>query len=434
MARWARAEGLILRFIEYMDVGHSNGWRLDEVVPAAELIADDLCGDAPGGAAAELPRRGRRSLALRRRHRRGRRHRLGHPAVLRRLHAGPAVGRRAALHVPVRGEGHDLRALLRSEATDAELGRRSGRSGGSGPTATRSSARPPRPTCPGSRCSLSGARQPAPLGGSPLHLVHRPSRRPRTGGQGRGGRDKSVDKRVDPPDPPYRRSCRRGRQGPGHGDHIKGLLSGRFGRSPCLCGGLTIARRRPAGRDRHPGVDTLLGRANESPVRPAFSCPTAGAGVPCGGAAGTSTLASRLDPAHRSGRATSRPASRARGGRPRPDRPRAAGRDRPRVGPGRLADEFATRSRSRSPTCPAGRRRPHPDTSGGSSSAGSGGAGRHAPGRLHVYEGSHPGLVVQPVLLMGRLGATAVVLTNAAGGVDRPSRRGPSWSSATAST
>jgi GTP 3',8-cyclase len=38
MARWARREGHILRFIEYMDVGHSNGWRLDEVVPAAEII------------------------------------------------------------------------------------------------------------------------------------------------------------------------------------------------------------------------------------------------------------------------------------------------------------------------------------------------------------------------------------------------------------
>jgi len=39
MARWARENGLILRFIEYMDVGQSNGWRLDEVVPAAELVA-----------------------------------------------------------------------------------------------------------------------------------------------------------------------------------------------------------------------------------------------------------------------------------------------------------------------------------------------------------------------------------------------------------
>ncbi len=38
MAAWARDTGVILRFIEYMDVGHSNGWRLDEVVPAGELI------------------------------------------------------------------------------------------------------------------------------------------------------------------------------------------------------------------------------------------------------------------------------------------------------------------------------------------------------------------------------------------------------------
>ena len=38
MARWARDEGLILRFIEYMDVGHSNGWRMDDVIPAAELV------------------------------------------------------------------------------------------------------------------------------------------------------------------------------------------------------------------------------------------------------------------------------------------------------------------------------------------------------------------------------------------------------------
>jgi GTP 3',8-cyclase len=37
MARWAREIGATLRFIEYMDVGHSNGWRLDEVVTAAEL-------------------------------------------------------------------------------------------------------------------------------------------------------------------------------------------------------------------------------------------------------------------------------------------------------------------------------------------------------------------------------------------------------------
>ena len=39
-------------------------------------------------------------------------------------------------------------------------------------------------------------------------------------------------------------------------------------------------------------------------------------------------------------------------------------------------------------------------------------------GRLHLYEGHSERLVVEPVLLMGRLGAQAVVLTNAAGGVN----------------
>jgi inosine/guanosine/xanthosine phosphorylase family protein len=39
-------------------------------------------------------------------------------------------------------------------------------------------------------------------------------------------------------------------------------------------------------------------------------------------------------------------------------------------------------------------------------------------GRFHLYEGNHPGLVVQPVLLFQRLGAKVVVLTNAAGGLD----------------
>src|SRR5262249_23069499 len=39
MARFFREQGHVLRFIEYMDVGHSNGWRLDDVVPAAELVA-----------------------------------------------------------------------------------------------------------------------------------------------------------------------------------------------------------------------------------------------------------------------------------------------------------------------------------------------------------------------------------------------------------
>jgi cyclic pyranopterin phosphate synthase len=38
MARYFREQGLILRFIEYMDVGHTNGWKLDDVVPAREIV------------------------------------------------------------------------------------------------------------------------------------------------------------------------------------------------------------------------------------------------------------------------------------------------------------------------------------------------------------------------------------------------------------
>jgi cyclic pyranopterin phosphate synthase len=39
MAARFRELGHTLRFIEYMDVGHTNGWRLDDVLPAEEIIA-----------------------------------------------------------------------------------------------------------------------------------------------------------------------------------------------------------------------------------------------------------------------------------------------------------------------------------------------------------------------------------------------------------
>ena len=38
MARYFREQGQILRFIEYMDVGHTNGLKLDDVVPAREIV------------------------------------------------------------------------------------------------------------------------------------------------------------------------------------------------------------------------------------------------------------------------------------------------------------------------------------------------------------------------------------------------------------
>lgn len=39
MARHFRGTGHIVRFIEFMDVGSSNGWRLDDVVRAADMVA-----------------------------------------------------------------------------------------------------------------------------------------------------------------------------------------------------------------------------------------------------------------------------------------------------------------------------------------------------------------------------------------------------------
>ena len=38
MARYFKQQGHILRFIEFMDVGHTNGWRLDDVVTAREIV------------------------------------------------------------------------------------------------------------------------------------------------------------------------------------------------------------------------------------------------------------------------------------------------------------------------------------------------------------------------------------------------------------
>ena len=38
LARYFKGTGHVVRFIEYMDVGNRNGWKLDEVVPAEEIV------------------------------------------------------------------------------------------------------------------------------------------------------------------------------------------------------------------------------------------------------------------------------------------------------------------------------------------------------------------------------------------------------------
>ena len=39
LARYFKARGHILRLIEYMDVGNRNGWKMDQVVSAKEIVA-----------------------------------------------------------------------------------------------------------------------------------------------------------------------------------------------------------------------------------------------------------------------------------------------------------------------------------------------------------------------------------------------------------
>ena len=107
MAERFRGTGTILRFIEYMDVGTTNGWQLEDVVPAAEIVAR---GRRSGGRSSRSQPNYPGEVASRYRYADGagrdRRDRLGHPALLRRLHAGPPVGRGRALHLPVRGARH----------------------------------------------------------------------------------------------------------------------------------------------------------------------------------------------------------------------------------------------------------------------------------------------------------------------------------------
>jgi cyclic pyranopterin phosphate synthase len=38
LARYGRDHGLVVRFIEYMDVGTTNGWQMNEVVPSREVV------------------------------------------------------------------------------------------------------------------------------------------------------------------------------------------------------------------------------------------------------------------------------------------------------------------------------------------------------------------------------------------------------------
>ncbi len=121
MAAHFRERGHTLRFIEYMDVGHTNGWRLDDVVPAREIVArlDAAFGVEPVDAGY------RGEVARRFRYRDGR----GEVGVIASV-TQPFCGDCTRARLSAEGKlftclfairGHDLRAVLREGASDDEL-------------------------------------------------------------------------------------------------------------------------------------------------------------------------------------------------------------------------------------------------------------------------------------------------------------------------
>ncbi len=101
-----RGTGVILRFIEYMDVGNRNDWDPDRVVPSRRAEGLDCCRLSVAARGRQLPRRSCRALCLRGRLGRTRVHFVREPAVLRRLHASATVLGRRVLHLPLRNERH----------------------------------------------------------------------------------------------------------------------------------------------------------------------------------------------------------------------------------------------------------------------------------------------------------------------------------------
>ena len=122
MARHFRGTGHILRFIEYMDVGHTNGWRMDDVVPRARDRRRDRRASSPLEPV-EPAYRG--EVAHRWRYLDG----AGEVGVIASV-TQPFCGDCTRARLSADGQlytclfavrGHDLRALVRSGAGDDEL-------------------------------------------------------------------------------------------------------------------------------------------------------------------------------------------------------------------------------------------------------------------------------------------------------------------------
>jgi cyclic pyranopterin phosphate synthase len=121
MARHFRDRGHIVRFIEYMDVGHTNGWRLDDVVPAADIVAA-IDTELP---LEPLPPRYPGEVAERYRYRDGSGE-IGVIASVTRPFCGACTRARLSADGSLytclfATTGHDLRGPMREGATDDEI-------------------------------------------------------------------------------------------------------------------------------------------------------------------------------------------------------------------------------------------------------------------------------------------------------------------------
>jgi cyclic pyranopterin phosphate synthase len=124
MARHFRWSGRSVRFIEYMDVGHSNGWRMDDVVPASEILAT-ISAEFPLEPMASAERG---EVAQRYRYTDG-----GGEIGLIASVTQPFCGDCVRARISADGKlftclfavvGHDLRTLVRGGATDGEIEQR----------------------------------------------------------------------------------------------------------------------------------------------------------------------------------------------------------------------------------------------------------------------------------------------------------------------
>jgi cyclic pyranopterin phosphate synthase len=121
MARRFRGTGRVLRFIEYMDVGHSNGWRLDEVITADEILST-ISAEFP---LEPMPPTNRGEVAERYRYADG----AGEIGIIASV-SRPFCGDCNRARLSADGQlytclfattGHDLRGPVRGNASDGEI-------------------------------------------------------------------------------------------------------------------------------------------------------------------------------------------------------------------------------------------------------------------------------------------------------------------------